>query len=295
MRLIYLTVSILLSLTAEAIVGQNLQSFFNKDSVKIGEPVELTLYYEHASYAAVLLPDSAFNYYPFEYISRKYYPTRTREGLSADCTVYILRTFEPIEQLSLALPVRIFTETDTLILKHSPAQVQLKPMLTGNPDLDQLRIQVLFNPVPKQINYPMILLVTFASLFTIFILNAFFGKPIRRRFRIFTAIFAHRQFVKSFETLEKTYLSKKEVTTLEKILGHWKDYLTILEEKPVSSYTSTEIIAMYGKEDLKNSLQILDRAIFGRILSEEEDKALKTLKSFSNKRYISRKNEIRRS
>ena len=72
---------------------------------------------------------------------------------------------------------------------------------------------------------------------------------------------------------------------LEKVLGAWKEYLSELEDEPINTYTTTEIIALYNKEELKISLQEIDRYIYkGEVASNTED-ALENLTRFSSQEY----------
>ena len=70
------------------------RSGFFKDSLRVGD---VTGYYLTARYLSklnILFPDSAFNFAPFEYDHKKYFPTETEGGKSYDSVVYYLSTFE---------------------------------------------------------------------------------------------------------------------------------------------------------------------------------------------------------
>lgn len=276
-------------------ICQQVHSKFLSDSLTIGQPVELHFWTYSQSDSSVLFPDSTYNFAPFEYISKKFFPTRTHENISRDCTIYILRTFELDTKQSISLPLLYLSEKDTKYIYSKPATIYLQSLLNEGNDLNELKEQINYHPVRKKINYPLVITIFFVFVIVSVILFKLFGNSIIKRYKIISAIIAHYQFIKTFEQIEKSYQLKKEVSMLEKLQSLWKNYLSRLEEKPVSTYTSTEIVSLYGQEELKKNLQILDRAIFGKILSSEEDKAIKTLKSFTNKRYIIRKNEIRRS
>ena len=64
-----------------------------------------------------------------------------------------------------------------------------------------------------------------------------------------------------------------------------KEYLSELEDEPINTYTTTEIITLYNKEELKISLQEIDRYIYkGEVASNTED-ALENLSRFSSQEY----------
>ncbi|WP_192811682.1 hypothetical protein [Pontibacter sp. BAB1700] len=77
---------------------------FSKDSVHIGELVRYTLVHRHPAVQEVILPDSTYNFAPFELVRQEFYPTATRAGISTDSTVYTLRTFDTSPVQSLELP-----------------------------------------------------------------------------------------------------------------------------------------------------------------------------------------------
>jgi exonuclease I len=83
------------------------------------------------------------------------------------------------------------------------------------------------------------------------------------------------------------------VSAMETVLGEWKNYLARLEQKPINTFTTTEIISLFNKEELKESLQEVDRSIYSGIMAQDPVRALAVLKKFSNKRYKKRRKEVK--
>src|SRR5437868_3547907 len=79
------------------------QGTFQEDSVQIGAPFGFALSLSYDAQEQVLFPDSNYNFKPFELIEKNYFPTKTVNGISKDCVVYIFETFktDSIQKLSL--------------------------------------------------------------------------------------------------------------------------------------------------------------------------------------------------
>ena len=70
------------------------RSYFSKDTVQIGEPVDYTMIVEYPRGVEVLFPDSTYSYSPFEFFWLKsYLGTVSDAATSNDSVVYQLTTF----------------------------------------------------------------------------------------------------------------------------------------------------------------------------------------------------------
>lgn len=289
-----LTVIFFSILTQTAAIAQvDVKSGFLKKEITLGEPVDIYVQCTHPAAFGVIYPDSTGNFEPFQYIDRKYYPTITENGISRDCTVYQLRLFELIPNPEVAIPVYAFFDRDTIKFFPEPVSLKLKELISSLEDFPELKEDSSLIEMPERINYPLILLITAILLLILAIGIRYLGKPIVIRYKIFKTVQNHRNFTNQFDQLDRNYQTKRDVSVLENLLSTWKEYLTDLEDKPISSYTSTEILHYFKREELQTSLRNIDHAIFGGLKSKEVLGDIKTLKKFSNSRYIHRKNEIR--
>src|SRR5688572_21779587 len=91
-----ITVTAVLLLITMAGLSQEIKvsGGFVKDSIQIGEPVAYYLSTSYPQSLTVLFPDSIFNFAPFEYSRKAFYPTVTSNGISRDSVIYYLATFE---------------------------------------------------------------------------------------------------------------------------------------------------------------------------------------------------------
>src|SRR5688500_9661894 len=78
---------------------------FFLDSLKIGDQTGFYLTAKYPSNLNIIFPDSTYNFSPFEYERKRYFPTQTTKGESYDSVVYFLSTFEVDSVQTLSLPV----------------------------------------------------------------------------------------------------------------------------------------------------------------------------------------------
>ena len=283
---------ILLSLIVSLLAKGQVQGYFTADTIKIGQPVKYYLVFRHAPSTEVLFPDNKFDFSPFELIKKEFFPTATDSSGSTDSVIYVLRTFDIGEPISYTLPVFILSEQDTIIKKAIADTVLVKEYIHQLPDSLKLMENTSFNVVKKEINYPYYIAGGTISLLLLFFLFVFFGKPLTKRYRLFLVRRTHVIFLRQFQRLEREYKKNGSITVIEDAVSVWKNYLSRLEDKPINTYTTTEISVLFNKEELKESLKTIDRTVYGGFITNEAETALSYLKKFSNKRFQKRKKEI---
>ncbi len=268
------------------------QGKFLTDTIKVGEAVKFSLKIFHAANTQILFPDSSYNFFPFELIRKEFYPTVTNNSLSFDSAIYTLRTFELDSIQTLSLPVYHLNKGDSTATYSSSDTLILKEYLKNIPAKINLLESTQHTEVKARFNYPYLIAYILLIIITGLILYLFFGKIIKRKYNLYKIRSAHLSFMKNFQLLHDEFLKTKKSFTIEQALSIWKAYLERLENKPINTYTTTEIINLYNKEELKNGLQTIDRAIYGGLISDEVEKGLITLKRFSNRQFHQRKREI---
>src|SRR5688500_16263838 len=88
-------------------IGQdvNVRGGFFLDSLRVGDQTGFYLTATYPSNLNIIFPDSTFNYHPFEFNKKRYFPTQTTDGKSYDSVIYYLSTFEVDRIQQLSLPV----------------------------------------------------------------------------------------------------------------------------------------------------------------------------------------------
>ena len=151
---------------------------FLKDSVKIGEPIKLSLVFKHNPEMELFFADSSYDYAPFEFIKKEYYQTVTTEDISRDSVVYTLSTFELEPRLSLSLPIYILQIGDTSKLYSDPATVILDEIVRRITPQDSLKADTNYRVLNTKLNYPYLLIGVGMLIFVALITFVFFRKKL---------------------------------------------------------------------------------------------------------------------
>ncbi|WP_028982294.1 hypothetical protein [Sporocytophaga myxococcoides] len=265
--------------------------FFQEDSVQIGSPFRFALSLSYNANEQVLFPDSNYNFKPFELIGKNYFPTKTLNGISKDCVIYIFETFKTDSIQKLSLPVFYIRNGDSVKMYSQPDSVAIIQNIKTLAD-QRLLSDTQYSSVKRTINYPLILGIAAIVFFFLFLFYMLFGKAIVRSYKLYVIRKAHLTFLRNFEKHEKEFKTENDPDIVERALNLWKVYLTRLENIPVNTYTTTEIIDLYKQEDLQQGLQDIDRAIYGGLVSAAPARSLTILKKFTNKRFLEVKNKL---
>jgi len=280
-------------LHAQPPVADQLRGRFLKSVVKVGEPVDYELRFEHAPDLEVIFPDSLGAFAPFEYAGKTFYPTQTRQGRSLDRTVYHLRTFRLDSVQRLALPVLVLQGLDTLTLAPAPAYVRLQrtaPVLPPNADgPPPLRENLTLLSVEPAFNYPYWIAGLGLTLVLLAGSAALFRKRLRRRYQAYKLRKNHVYFLAQFARHAERFELSRSTANVERAVALWKNYLAGLENSALNSYTTREIVDYFQNDaDVRRALRTTDKVIYGNLLSEEAtevDRAFQRLRGFAERRY----------
>jgi hypothetical protein len=242
---------------------------FIQDSTKIGIPFNYYLTARYPINLQVLFPDSTWTFESFEFQRKKYFPTVTQQGESYDSAVYTLLTFEVDEVQYLALPVFQLQKADCTY--HVPPRDSIVlNLLVTEPVPDSLSAQDLplktntgYQRVFFLFNYP-ILLIVLASLLVLLVAAwLIFGKRIRKHFRLKRLNGNHQKFLQTFSEYLQQLQAQFSAEKTERALFLWKKYIENLEGKPYTKLTTRETLAIEPDSRLRESLPLLDKAIYG--------------------------------
>lgn len=276
---------------AQPDTGSKISAVFEKDSFQIGEHIQYMLSVKYPKDQIALVPDSGFNYYPFEYINKKYIPTRTDSLFAYDSIVYILASYEVIPTQYLLVPVKFIVETDTVQQFTSTDSIFLQRLVKIDSEKDVIA-DARLQDTPEAFNYPYIIALWASALLIVFFLYKLFGRFILIRYRLFILKRTHNRFIKEYDLLAAQFEQSTDLRIIEQTLAIWKNYLTRLENKPINTYTTTELILLYDQEELESTLQSLDRNVYGGLVSKDTKDALQTIKRFTNRRFQLRRRDI---
>jgi hypothetical protein len=263
-----------------------------KDSIFLGERIKVVFSFRHDKNMELLFPDSNYNYKPFEFISKTYYPTLSDSIQSRDSVVYTLATYEFEPRLSLALPVFIFQSGDTSMLYSNSVDFNMREVITPSSPPDSLRVNTLYRNLSTNFNYPY-LIIGFGTLFVIgAILFLFFRKRILAQYLLYRMKKDFAKFDKKYTQLSEEYNLQTSSKLLEDMLSLWKKYLEKLEKIPYTTLTTKEISKLIDINQLTSSLQNFDRVIYGGYASGDMNSSISFLKEMADMKYKQKQKEV---
>ncbi len=290
----WLTVAIFTGLYAQEV---EVKGSFISDSVRIGDPVPFALSVRYPVGMNILLPDSTATFGKFEYRYRKWFPTRTSNGISTDSAIYWVATFELDSLQMLSLEALELTENDTVRYRSDEDAILLSEV-TGTipPTVPPKDLPVKSNTaywnVRTLFNYPLWSLAGGLLIIALMVVWIMFGAAIRRYFKRRRLSAGFARFTEHFTGLVEELKQRTEPEKAEALLRLWKEYMEQLEERPYRKLTSREIQALEQHERVKTSLSVADRLIYGGIRPSNCD-AFYDLRSFSEDRFHQRLEALR--
>ena len=263
--------------------GQKPVLTFLSDSILVGEPTKVVFYYKHPADQEIVFPDSNFNYQPFEFIKKEFFTTKTLNGISTDSAVFTLALYEVEGTHKLSLPATLFAEKDTLKILSAPDSVSIRPLITSVSDTLKLKSNTNHLVLENDFNYLIVLFGIIGLAILAVLIYAFFGKSIFREIKKYRQKIAHKIFVSSYNSL-LTNLNTSD--KMEAAVSLWKKYIERLEQKPYTTYTSTEIAMNLKNEGLRKNLQNIDGAIYGGRSSAVAARDFSILLDVANELYL---------
>lgn len=293
-----LQLSILLTFISSVCISQEIQvkGHFEGDTVKLGQPIQFHLTATYPQSVQVLFPDSTFSFAPFEFQKKKFFTTKTENGISYDSVIYTLSTYEIDSLQRLALPVFQLQKKDCVVFYSETDTVFFKKLVNAVPDslaINQLPLKTntAYSPVSWLLNYPLALIIGGSLLLIALIVWIIFGKRIRKYFTVKQLTRSHAAFMNRFEQSVEKVKSSFSPELAESSVLIWKKYMEELSAKPYTKYTSREIRETENDE-LGQTLHSVDRMVYGRISPETFD-SFQQLKDFTQNRFNQKIEEVK--
>lgn len=266
---------------------------FLSDSFKLGQHVQLSMRFEHKPSAELVFPDSSYDFSPFEFVKKQYFPTKSTKNISKDSVVYTLTTFELEPQLSLSLPVFLFEDGDTTRLYSDDAFIKLKEEITNVTQKDSLRVDTRFLALSSKLNYPYIGIGLLVWAWIGLMVFVFFRKKIVAQYKLYFLQKDYQKFSADFAKITFQYNRNPTVLLLEEQLSLWKKYIGKLDKKPYPTFTTKELAKVFAQNEITSSLQNYDRAIYGGYIKEDMTQSINYLESSAKLKFEKKQNELR--
>jgi hypothetical protein len=294
----YFIVASFIFLFCQQVSGQQVtvHGGFFADSVSIGSETKYYLSVRYPSKLNVLFPDTTYNFQPFEYESKQYFPTATKDSISYDSVIYSLSTFEVDRLQQLGLSIFVINRRDTTSYKALADSILITQMVAKVPDtlsIDKLplRMNTAYQKVPFLLNYPVIIIIFAGVCVVALIVFLFFGKKIRRHFRLKRLRKNHQKFISDFGVKLDQVKIKTTTELTESTLLTWKKYLEQLEGRPYTKLTTRETISMEKDSELGNNLKEIDKAIYGHEAPVLQP--LANLRDYAEQKFIRKLDEVK--
>ncbi|WP_017731813.1 hypothetical protein [Nafulsella turpanensis] len=270
-----------------------LRGQFSDQSLKVGQPVMYTFTVRYPRHLNVLLPDSTFNFAPFEIVDKTYYPTVSDSLYSTDSVIYTLATFELDSVQLLRMPAYVIQGGDSSVVFSSPDTVFVEEMISVLTDSATFVEHIAYTDVEYEFNYPYAIAGTLAGLLILVMLGFVFGKPLQRRYRIYKLRKGYRKYEKAYQEALAAYEAKNEHVQPEGLLNIWKSYMEQLESIPYTRLTTKEIAALQRHEQqLSDVLRIIDRGIYGRLSDNRFSASFRELQKVARESFESKVKEV---
>ncbi len=267
---------------------------FQGDSIKIGEQIPYAITASYPRYLDIIFPDSTFDYSPFEFVDRYYFPTHSDSLISFDSVVYHLTTFEIDSVQYLQIPVYIpQLEEDSLAIYPEPDSLILNHVIRQLPDSVKLKENTAFLDIPSKFNYPVFLVILVTLLVIILVIAIFFGQRVKRWFMVWLMKRKHKKFTERFYDRLGRLRNGQAGIEPEDVLSEWKKYMEKLENEPYTKLTSRELIDLHADQRLKENLRSIDRYIYGNIKDRPLHEHFEKLLEYTVERYELKIEEVR--
>ncbi|PZR36734.1 MAG: hypothetical protein DI538_13500 [Azospira oryzae] len=270
---------------------------FLTDSAKLGEVIPYSLTARYPQKTDVLFPDSAFSFAPFEFRSKKYFPTVTKDSISYDSVVYYLSSYEIEPTQRLSLPVFIVHPQDCTRAVSPPDSMRIIRSVKALPDSISLRslhlkMNTAYQKVKWSLNYVVLFIIVGIIVISGVVLWIVFGKQIMKRFAQRKLEKNHLAFIAKFRDATGQLKENTSPVKTEEVVLIWKKYMEGLVGRPFTKYTSKEILKNEANAELGAALRTTDRIVYGG-LTEFAESSFDTLRGYAETQYKNKIEEVK--
>ncbi len=259
---------------------------FVEKEVLVGQPATYTLSVTYLKSLQVVFPDSAYDYYPFEFVGKAYFTTQTDSTTSYDSVVYTLSSFIMEPRLSLALPVFLVNGKDSTTIDAQADTLTVVNTLTEMPDSLKVLTNTEAVATARPFNYLLTGLVTFVIVVVLVVVLALNYDRIVRRLQARRLKKRHLRFLQKFNGYIDD-VRQQNRTVVEEALLLWKAYMERLEKVQYTKLTTKELKALIEQQEVYNALGAIDRTLYGGQDMAELHQQFSKLHEFSVQRYVS--------
>lgn len=264
---------------------------FVQDHFEVGDNVDFWLSAKYPEGVELVLPDSLYDFTPFEYAAKKYYPSKLKSGNIHDTAIYTLQCYEIGNIQYLKLPAIILANGDSSLVYSKADSILFNPLVAQVSDTTQLKTNLKFANVNTLFNFPMMWIVVGLLVLLGIIFFLVFGNKILRAIKLRKLKKEYIKFSDELTELIRQLKSKPEKASAELAISKWKRFAERLENKPYTKLTSKEILKLGYTNELDDPLRKIDRFIYSEMAEDDLYKQFHSIEDFTQHRYeIAKKN-----
>jgi hypothetical protein len=269
---------------------------FVQDSVKIGEDIQYWLTASYPESLDLILPDTLYDFSPWEFSGKSYFPSQLKEDQVFDSAVYVLQSYEidPVQYMSLPAFL-IKSKNDTVTVNAATDSLFFQTLIPAQADSIKLKTNTVYQEVSSLINYPLIWIIAGVLLVIAIVVFFIFGGRIRKMLKLRKLKKDYIKFSEQLTQQIRTLKKDPSRTTAESSLVNWKLFLEKMENRPFSKLTTKEIMALDYTSELNDTLKNIDRCIYGGISDENLYKSFQAIEDFTQHRYTVITDQIKNS
>lgn len=283
---IYIFISTTLTIHAHKIDTIVADGQFSKKKLYLGELVDYKLTLKYPKSYEVILPDSNANIEPFEIKKITYTKSSVDSSEHIIDTIhYYFTTYAFIKKLPFRFEILFTNHKDTIKRVFNKDTLYLQERILSV-ESSTIKNGYKWIKIEGQYNYRKFILFSILTIIILTIAYRIFGQRLKNRIDVFKLNRREKRFKNEYNKFLKEISKEYKLAIVEKAYIYWKNHLTLIEDKPINSLTSKELVDIYKSKDLEQALQTIDTILYGGIQIGDIVDALKQLKTFVKSRYV---------
>lgn len=266
---------------------------FLEDSLLLGQDMGYWITASYPKDLEMIFPDTLSDFSPFEFSSKKYFPTKEKEGIAFDSTIYFLQSYEIDLVQYLKLSAVILNDGDSTVLETPLDSIYFSELAPFASDTTQLIKNTSYQNVSKQFNFPLLYIVLGGLLLLIIIILLIFGKRFIQYFKLRKLRKEYEKFSESLTQYIHQLKENPEFNAAENALTLWKAYQEKLENWPFTSFTTKEILKLDFTKEIEDPLKSIDRLVYGKRDTDNVYQDFQQIEDFTQHRYSKKVEEIK--
>lgn len=251
----------------------------------LGERVGYVLKATYPSQLNVLFPDSSYQYGSMEFLDKQIFTSYTQDSTTLDSAVYFLSNFslEPVKQYRL--PIFEVLRYDSISHFPEDAALHLKLTIEEMPEELEFKETNRYQPIPKDFNYPYLLMGLAALVILAVALFLVFGKKVSKRWRIYQEKRRQKRFIAQWNATKKAFISQPTLEHADELLGLWKARMENLTGEPFKEWTATEIAEYLEMPEVLADFRKIELIIYAARPAVDVEQACDHLEAISTSTY----------